>query len=137
MKNSKNSVSSTDDGRKTRISASHPRMTNEKREKQRFRRGGKSESPNFCISNPLESQNHPFSALPTPWKSKNASFSPFGHGRRVENPKNKLSAMAERRKTGKATFRPRPKNKIQEKPPFGHGRRAKNAKSRLSATAER
>ena len=100
-------------------------------QKQTFRALGKSKSLNFCVSNPLEKQNHSISAFPTPWKSKNAPFSPFGHGRRVENLKNKLSAMAERRKTGKATFRPRPTSRKPEKQAFGHSRKMKIRKNSL------
>ena len=111
----------------------------------RFQPLGKPKSLNFCVSNPLESQNHPFSAfptpwkvkitqfsvLPTPWKSKNAPFSPLGHGRRVENPKNKLSAMAEEQNTGKTAFRPRPTSEKREKQAFGHGRKMKIRKNSL------
>ena len=60
-----------DDGRKTRISAFHPWMKSEKREKERFRRGGKLESPNFRVSAQAENQKQIKTALPPRRKTKN------------------------------------------------------------------
>ena len=43
----------------------------------RFQPLGKSESLIFCVSNPLEKQNHSFFAFPTPWKAKITHFLRF------------------------------------------------------------
>ena len=50
-------------------------------QKLRFQPLGKLKTPIFCVSNPLESQNHLISAFPTPWKVKNTQklrFQPLG-----------------------------------------------------------
>ena len=57
--------------------AFRPWPKNKKREKLPVVGRRKPESLIFYVSNPLESQNHPFSAFPTPWKSKITHFLRF------------------------------------------------------------
>ena len=83
----KNCVSSMDDERKTANSAFHPRMKSKKREKQRFRRGGKSESPNFRISARAENQKQIKTARRRPTKRRIVQFLPGAPSDRVKNGK--------------------------------------------------
>ena len=69
------------DERKTANSASHPRMKSEKREKERFRRGGKSESPNFRASAQAENQKQIKMASPPRRKSQKWGKMQSLHGR--------------------------------------------------------
>ncbi|MGP1453460.1 MAG: hypothetical protein ACTTJ9_08455 [Segatella oris] len=48
----------------------------------------------------------------------------FGHGRRVKNSKNSISATAEMQKMRKTGLRPRPTNQKRQKLTFGHGRKS-------------
>ena len=93
----------TDDGRKTRISAFHPRMKSEKREKERFRRGGTSESPNFHGSAQAENQKQIKTAFPPRRKIKNCQKLRFRPGGKPKTDKNGFSATAEKPEMGKNT----------------------------------
>ena len=125
-----NNPSEASDGQNLpKINFPRPRMSR-KHEKQTFQPLGKSKSLNFCVSNPLESQNHSISALPTPWKDKNApktarrrptkcriaQFSLVVGRRNAKSPKNRASATAENQNHPKTAFPPRRKIKITQKP---------------------
>ena len=77
--------------------------------KTRFQPLGKSKTPIFCVSNPLENQKHPISAFPTPWKIKNTQF---------------------------LLFQPLGKTKMPRKPPVVGRRNAENNENGLSSADE-
>ena len=103
QKTGKNRLSSRDDERKTVKTAFHPRMKSEKREKERFRRGGKSESPNFHVSAQAENQKQIKTAFPPRRKIKNCQKLRFRPGGKPKTDKNGFSATAEKPEMGKNT----------------------------------
>ncbi|WP_141757597.1 hypothetical protein [Prevotella sp. HMSC077E09] len=60
---------------------------------------------------------------PRPTNEKRRKLA-FGHGRRVKNSKNNISAVAEMQKMRKTGLRPRPMNQKRQKLTFGHGRKS-------------
>lgn len=70
-----------DGGRKTRISAFHPWMKSEKREKERFRPGGKPKTAKNCISATAENQKQIKMASPLRRKSQKWGKMQSLHGR--------------------------------------------------------
>ena len=71
-------------------------MTGEKREKERFRRGGKSKSLKNCISARAESQNYSKTAFPPGRKIKNTQKLHFRLGGKSKLLNFRVSAAAER-----------------------------------------
>ena len=102
-------------------------------------------------SNPLESQKHPFSAFPTPWKVKNTQFlrfQPLGKTKSLifcfsnplESQKHSISAFPTPWKdkiTHFLLFQPLGKTKMPRKPPVVGRRNAENNENGLSSADDR
>ena len=107
-------------------------MKSEKREKERFRPGGKSKTPKNCISAWAENQNHSISTLPPRRKIKTTQFPPFRRGGKIENSKNCVSPQRESQNQPKTAFPPGGKIRISRKlrfPPEGKSESAENCVS--------
>ena len=120
------------------------------RKKPRFQPLGKAKSPNFCASNPLESQKHSISAFPTPWKAKNTQFlhfQPLGKTKSLnfcasnplekqKCPENRPSSGDEMQKTIKIVCRWPTKRKKRQKLSVVGRRNAKYSKNYSSSADE-
>ena len=100
------------ENRKTGKTAFHPRMTSGKREKERFRHGGKSKSLENCASATAESQKLLKTTFPPRRKIKITQKPRFRHGGKSKSLENCASARAEKQNHPKTTFPPRRKIKI-------------------------
>ena len=127
--NGKNRPSSADEMQKTMKIVCRRPTTDEKRKKMFIVGRRNAESPIFCVSNPLESQNHSISAFPTPWKVRITQFLCFQPLGKLEslnflrfqplgkpkNGKNRLSSTDDGRKTAISAFHPRMTSKKDRK----------------------
>ena len=134
-KSGENGVSAVAEERKMGKIVFRPWPKNRKREKPAVVGRRNEKYSKNCPSSADESQNHSFSAFPTPWKARITQFlrfQPLGKSESlifcISNPlesqktgKNRLSSTDDERKTANSGFHPRMTGEKLQFPGFIHG----------------